>query len=619
MNKILIPIFVVSILFSCNDKKTNELNTPTAYNEPPSWASEAIWYQIFVERFRNGNTANNPNLETMKRGLMDTYPDDWSNTPWEHNWYEQEEWAKNTGLDFSRTIQMRRYGGDLEGVLEKLPYLVELGINAIYFNPINDAPSLHKYDARNYHHVDVTFGGDIEKNRSQIASEIPGDPSTWGWTEADQLFLKLIKECHAKGMKVVLDFSFNHTGTSFWAFEDIIENQASSKYKDWYEINSFKDESTGTEFDYSGWFGIKSLPEFKKYRETEKVEGHSYEGNMPEEVKAHIFAVCQRWMDPNGDGNPEDGIDGMRLDVAEHVPLGFWRDFRRKVRSINPDFYLVGENWWTHWPDELMDAEPWVKGDVFDAVMHYQWYKPARGLFNKGDDGVDLEHYYNQMDSLWSKYRPETKLVMMNLMASHDSPRYWTSMSNSGKYKFQCKPSENPMYNTGLPDEKSMQEGMALLIHQFTMIGAPHIWNGDEMGMWGADDPDNRKPLLWEEFDFEEETPSINSQIEYKLKPRSNKNLFDFYKQLVALRKSSVVLQKGEYIPNRELTSLGVLAYNRVLNKEKVTVLINTTEQPVDLEWQEAYKELFSHRSSNSDGKIHLEGYGGIVLSANEN
>jgi cyclomaltodextrinase len=114
-------------------------------------------------------------------------------------------------------------------------------------------------------------------------------------------------------------------------------------------------------------------------------------------------------MDPNGDGRFEDGIDGMRLDVAEHVPMGFWRDFRKFVRSVNPDFYLVGENWWTKWPDELMDPAPWVKGDVFDAVMHYQWFKEARSYFAEPNDKLTLTEFKDKMKTIFLKYPAYTQ------------------------------------------------------------------------------------------------------------------------------------------------------------------------------------------------------------------
>ena len=135
-------------------------------------------------------------------------PAGWKVTPWQQNWFGQQEWEKNLHKPFNETIQFRRYGGDLQGVLKKLAYLQRLGVNAIFLNPINDAPSLHKYDAKNYHHVDVNFGPDPEGDNKIIASENPADPATWKWTKADKLFLKLIDECHKRNMKIISQLYF---------------------------------------------------------------------------------------------------------------------------------------------------------------------------------------------------------------------------------------------------------------------------------------------------------------------------------------------------------------------------------------------------------------------------
>ncbi|MBC7885467.1 MAG: alpha-amylase, partial [Saprospiraceae bacterium] len=246
-------------------KSDQNKHSALAYDQPPQWAREAIWYQIFVERFRNGNPENDPTPETCHNALIDSLPADWALTPWGHNWYKQEEWAKPTGLDFYRTIQMRRYGGDLTGVEEKIPYFKELGINAIYFNPINDAPSLHKYDARHYHHIDVTFGDDIKGDLALMAEENHEDPSTWHWTTADRKFLKLVNKLHQEGIRVILDFSWNHTGNNFWAFKDVEKNLENSHYKDWYHTRFIKDSLSGNvSMEYEGWIGIKNLPELRK-------------------------------------------------------------------------------------------------------------------------------------------------------------------------------------------------------------------------------------------------------------------------------------------------------------------------------------------------------------------
>ncbi|RRJ90261.1 alpha-amylase family glycosyl hydrolase [Flavobacterium macacae] len=169
---------------------------------------------------------------------------------------------------------MRRYGGDLQGVLDKMDYMDSLGVTAIYFRPLNDAPSLHKYDARYWHHIDVNIGPDPIKDKKTIAAEIPDDPSTWIMTEADKLFVKVISEFHKRGIKVILDYSWNHTGQTFWAWQDVLKNQEKSKYKDWYWVEKFDDPNTPeNEFKYHGWVGVRELPEIKETQKQDMSKG----------------------------------------------------------------------------------------------------------------------------------------------------------------------------------------------------------------------------------------------------------------------------------------------------------------------------------------------------------
>jgi cyclomaltodextrinase / maltogenic alpha-amylase / neopullulanase len=341
----------------------------------PEWAKEAIWYQIFVERFRDGDTTNQPTLQGIEGSWPHDKPATWRPTRWTQDWYEQEDWAVDSGNNFYLTVQMRRYGGDLQGVLDKLDYLQDLGINAIYFNPLNDSPSLHKYDARNYHHIDIFFGPDPEGDLKIMESENPNDPSTWQWTSADRLFLKVIEEAKKRDIRVVMDYSWNHTGITFWAWKDILENQLNSEFAEWYRIDSFEDPVSGSEFSYRGWAGVRELPEFKRHGEGADlpvVHSEPAPADLHPDLKRHIFAVTRRWLDPTGTGDLSKGIDGFRLDVAELIPANFWRDYRHFVRSINPDAYLVGELWWEKWPDKMMDPSPWLQGDIFDAGMNYQ-------------------------------------------------------------------------------------------------------------------------------------------------------------------------------------------------------------------------------------------------------
>jgi glycosidase len=405
-------------------------------------------------------------------------------------------------------VQFRRYGGDLQGLLDKLDYLANLGVTALYLNPVNDAPSLHKYDARNYRHVDRNFGPDPRGDEALMAAEDPTDPTTWVWTAADSLFLVLVEELHRRGMRVIVDYSWNHTGITFWAWRDVLERQADSRYAGWYEIERFDDVRTtdANEFSYRGWAGVPWLPEFRKTGRPEGKTHGAIEGNLVPEVKELVFAVTRRWLDPNGDGDPSDGIDGFRLDVAELVPLGFWRDYRRFVRSINPEAYLVGEVWWEAWPDRMYDPAPWLQGDVFDAVMNYRWYMPTRSFFAGAPPSLSASEYAAQLDSLVIGITPSHARAMMNLTASHDTPRFGTSIYNPGRYKYHTNPREEPGYRVDRPDERTRAIQRMILVQQFTYVGAPHIWNGDEVGMWGADDPDPRKPIVWADLDYDDET-----------------------------------------------------------------------------------------------------------------
>ena len=415
--------------------------------------------------------------------------------------------GRATGKDFYGTVQLRRYGGDLQGVLDRLDYLQELGVTALFLNPVNDAPSLHKYDARNYQHIDRNFGPDPRGDERPIAAEDPTDTATWNWTAADSLFLELVREVHRRDMRVILDYSWNHTGITFWAWQDVLKRQRASPYADWYAIEAFDDPATPdtNEFRYRGWFGVPWLPEWRKIgRPDGKTTGRS---TAPwSRASESSSSTSPRWLDPNGDGDHSDGVDGFRLDVAEMVPLGFWRDYRRFVRSINPEAYLVGEVWWESWPDRMYDPAPWLQGDVFDAVMNYRWYMPTRSFFSGAPPVLRASAFAASLDSLAIGIPTDHLRVMMNLTASHDSPRFSTSVFNPGRYKYHNSPREDPAYRIERPDERTRRIQELILVQQFTYVGAPHLWNGDEVGMWGADDPDDRKPLVWSDLSYEDES-----------------------------------------------------------------------------------------------------------------
>jgi len=616
---ILFALFIALFLFSCqtNEKKeeTTQKDSLTDISAVPEWSKTVVWYQIFVERFRNGDPTNDPTRDDIKGTYPDSIPGNWHITPWGQDWYKPDDYFKSSILENQlENLQLRRYGGDLQGVLDKLDYLKELGISAIYFNPLNDSPSLHKYDPRSWQHIDINFGPDPKKDKETIGSENPIDPKTWKWTEADKLFLKVIDEAHKRGIKVVLDYSFNHTGTEFWAFKDIQKNGNKSEVADWYEIESFDNpETPENEFSYKGWAGVQTMPEMAKIITSDPKE-MPFEGNLRSEgAKNHIFAVAKRWLDPNGDGNPADGLDGYRLDVAAEVPTGFWREFRKQVRSVNPEAYLVGEIWWKTWPDELMFPKTFLEGDMFDAIMNYRWYRPTRHFFAEAPDKMKVSEFVEELKGKLDQIDLNRSEAMMNLTSSHDAERLATSLYNKNKYKYQSKPYDNKNYKIDKPDEATRQIQKMLLIHQFTYIGAPHIWNGDEFGMWGADDPDCRKPLIWNDIAYEDETHAPFGIKRKTDKVVQDNELLNFYKSLIQMRMANAVLIQGKL----EFTLIDdeneCLAYSRFSEKKEIVVVFNKSTQnkivtiPVKNEgnFENAFAE--GEQISATAGKIKVE------------
>ncbi len=574
-----------SLLFvACQEKKKEVSTTGTAFNEPPSWAKDQIWYQIFVESFRNGDASNDPTPVDLVGAHPGFVPEGWHVTPWGHDWYKAEDYAKHvigkvdpSGWEmknFGSWSQIRRYGGDLQGVMDKIAYLDSLGITAIYFNPLNDAPSNHKYDAANYRHIDRNFGPNPAADRATMSAETPQDPSTWKFTEADKLFLEVIKECHKRDIKVVMDYSWNHTGCQFWAWKDLVKNQSKSEFKDWYRIETFDDPTTEeNEFTYHGWANLKTLPELDKtvhVDQTKRVQ--YYEGDYASQAaKNHIFAVTRKWLDPNGDGDTSDGVDGYRMDVAVEIPFGFWRDFRKVVRGVNPDAYLVAECWWEKYPDGLIDPAPFLQGDMFDAVMNYRTYRAERGFFAQTPDQPNAEAFVDSLNSFLNGFSLANSYAMMNVNGTHDTPRLLTSLDNNDrKYKVECEWTPLNNYKVGKPSERAHIDARLLLAMQFTYIGAPHIWMGDEMGMWGADMASSRKPLLWEDYTFEPETVLDAKHTMEPVTPVLNHKVFDYYKKLTTIRKQHPVLRSGKIKYLLADDERKVVAYSRYGVAEKV-------------------------------------------------
>ncbi|MFA8341520.1 MAG: glycoside hydrolase family 13 protein [Rhodothermaceae bacterium] len=558
----------------------------------PEWAKEAVWYQIFPERFANGDKSNDPQPKDLEGGWPYFIPEGWQNHPWESDWYKQQPWEKKTDFDFYRNAGLRRYGGDLQGVIDKLDYLQDLGITAIYFNPVFESPSLHKYDATMYHHIDNNFGPDPAGDRKIWESENPADPSTWKWTSADKLFLNLLKEAHKRGMKVIIDGVFNHVGNTFWAFKDVIKNQDKSEYKDWFYIKKFDDPATPdvNEFDYEGWYGVKDLPEIKED-----------ENGLIDAPAAHIKDIIKRWMDPNNDGDPSDGIDGWRLDVAEMVELGFWKKFRTWVKEINPNAYTTGEVWWEDWKvNKMFNAAPWLQGDAFDAVMNYRFARAVKNFVIDQKTKIDAQAFADTMKNVYRDYHPENHAVMMNLMGSHDTERLASLIVNPDFWlDHNANPAQRKEFDPAAPDAKGREIQRLVLAMQMTMPGAPMIYYGDEAGMWGGDDPDDRKPMVWPEIKYETETAHPFGLKRKTSEVKFNKNLFDWYKKLIAIRKSDKAFSLGSI--DFVKTKGTLLVFTRNYKNSKYTIVVNSSDKEVKTSVGKGMKkELISGKKVDS-------------------
>lgn len=639
MNKYLVIILVIIVFIigfgPAVEPSQGESAKTLPIDQPPAWAKEVIWYEIAVERFRNGDTSNDPTAMDIQGVYPGIVPEGWKITPWTHDWYEEDTYMSNIGsqtdfygrelTNFVDKVQMRRYGGDLQGILDKIDYIDSLGVTAIYFRPLNDSPSLHKYDSRNWRHIDRNFGPDPVKDQKTIASEIPEDPHTWKFTEADKMFLRIIDEFHARGIKVILDYSWNHTGHTFWAWQDVKDEQKQSQYKDWYWVDSFDNPHTiENEFKYHGWSGVYELPEI---RETQKqdlsVRVQPFEGNIySDAAKQHVLNVTKRWLDPNGDGDPSDGVDGYRLDVAAEMPLGFWRDFRTLVREINPNAFLLGEIWWEEWPDKLLDPAPFLKGDVFDAVMNYRWYRSVRYFFNDSPYTISASELIDSLKSYRNNLRQVNNYAMMNYTGGFDTPRVITSLFNQNKYKYRCKVHEDPEYKIHQPDAAAYKTLKLLLVQQYTYIGAPQIWAGDEMGMWGADDPSCRKPLIWSDYTFQNEKAHPLGKDRPVDTVEFNHSLFEYYQKIIKIRKENPLLIHG-HIDFFKLNNEAVLAYRRYDDDNEIIVVLNanysTATIQVPLRKNQIYRDILHDTkvgNISNQSAIELPARTAVILKA---
>ena len=631
----------------------------------PNWAKEAIWYNIFPDRFYNGNHYNDPIFNEFgpeafkpnrlhEQNFVEEYKWEKSNNVishfdrnrWTADFKEQVIWEKLGEREIDYSLKYARmYGGDLQGIKEKIPYMKELGINAVWLNPVFFSYQNHKYGANDFRHISPDFGTmktsgsthsveinrnnkygnksyvDVLGNKATTSSELKllevnlkgenrgkngygetEDPATWVWTESDLIMVDLIKEFHKNGIRVIFDGVFNHSSSEHWTFNMVLADGENSKYKDWYKFTDFgqhvpitDDMSDEQAFEtlianrkrtiYNAWGGFDSLPEFNTFNQ---------------EYKEYIFNITRKWMcGPDGKESEnwmeDDGIDGWRLDVPNCLEnQNFWNEWREVVKGSKKDSYITAELWGNASGDIN-------GGNKFDTVMNYEWLKTVIGFFiNQSREGgvrykLKAQDFFNELREKRTWYPYQALQASQNLNGSHDTDRLYSRIVNDviGRNLEEGKQLEKG-YNGIRPDLASNYHPNTTIdwrnspikpkdilklisIFQMTYIGAPMLFYGDEVGMWGATDPYCRKPMLWKEFLYDnEKNPShINQNEVYEQKVDSD--LFEWYKKLIRIRLENKTLVYGKFREVFADNERDVIAYERVIEDQLIIVVINNS------------------------------------------
>lgn len=631
----------------------------------PNWAKEAIWYNIFPDRFYNGNHYNDPIFNEFgpeafkpnilhEQNFVEEYRWEKSNNVishfdrnrWTSDFREQTIWEKLGEREIDYSLKYARmYGGDLQGIKEKIPYMKELGINAVWLNPVFFSYQNHKYGANDFRHISPDFGTiktsgethgveinrnnkygnksyvDVLGNKATTSSELKllevnlkgenrgkngygetEDPATWVWTESDLIMVDLIKEFHKNGIRVIFDGVFNHSSSEHWTFNMVLADGENSKYKDWYKFTDFgqhvqitDDMSDEQAFEtlianrkrtiYNAWGGFDSLPEFNTFNQ---------------EYKEYIFNITRKWMyGPDGKESEnwmeDDGIDGWRLDVPNCLEnQNFWNEWREVVKGSKKDSYITAELWGNASGDIN-------GGNKFDTVMNYEWLKTVIGFFiNQSREGgvrykLKAQDFFNELREKRTWYPYQALQASQNLNGSHDTDRLYSRIVNDvvGRNLEEGKQLEKG-YNGIRPDLASNNHPNTTIdwrnspikpkdilklisIFQMTYIGAPMLFYGDEVGMWGATDPYCRKPMLWKEFLYDDEkNPShINQNEVYSQKVDSD--LFEWYKKLIRIRLENKTLIYGKFREVFADNERDVIAYERVIEDQSIIVVINNS------------------------------------------
>jgi cyclomaltodextrinase / maltogenic alpha-amylase / neopullulanase len=581
----------------CPQNSEHTPSAPIKMNESgefvPAWAKEVIWYQIFPERYRDGDSSNNPTAQDIVGADPAEPPKAWQIHPWGSDWYKLQAYEITNGEKTHwKHFLRRRYGGDLQGIIDKLDYIKAMGFSAIYLNPVFDSPSLHKYDAASYHHIDPNFGPDPVGDRVLMTKENPLLPSTWVWTKADELALTLIDEAHKRGIRIIFDGVFNHMGINSFAFQNLKSQQKLSPYREWFNVLSWHDQKEGKQFDYEGWFDVKSLPEFKEDN-----------NGLMSGPKNYIFAATQRWMNPKGRGSAR-GIDGWRLDVAFCIGHGFWKQWRVHVKSLNPQAYLTAEI-----VDTPQRVKPYLQGDEFDGEMNYNFaFASAEFFFNKGAKRINAGDFDQKLKQMRGLYPKGVAYVTQNLFGSHDANRIGSHIVNRGIGNFRdwgeyfnlSQVANNPKYVVRKPNAEALRLQKLFVIMQMTYVGAPMVYYGDEVGMWGANDPDNRKPMIWPDIRYEDEVINPNGSKRAADQVAVNQTLQNHYQTLMGIRNQYKALRLGDFRTLVTDNKRDIYGFERRYQGERVRVILNngdnkqqvTLPNASKLRWQGVFGDL---------------------------
>ena len=509
----------------------------------PDWAKGAVMYQIFVDRFYNGDPQNDvEDREYIYIGAPCEQVKDWGSMP--------------------ATPDIRRfYGGDLQGVMDKLDYLQDLGIEVIYFNPLFVSPSNHKYDIQDYDYIDPHYGkivkdggevlaeGDMDNTHATKYQIRTGDKENLEASNA--LFAKLVDEMHKRGMRVILDGVFNHCGSfnKWMDRERIYEQQpayqdkqgafvsSQSPYRSFFHFFKEEESAWPYNYNYDGWWGHDTLPKL------------NYE-DSPKLVQ-YIMDIGKKWV------SPPYNIDGWRLDVAADLGYSneynhmFWKEFRKQVKSVNPDVLILAEHYG--------DPGEWLQGDQWDSVMNYDAFMEPLTWFLTGmekhsnERRTDLwgnaEIFVNSMKHFMACMLTPSLQVAMNELSNHDHSRFLTRTNHiAGRVEqLGYKAAEEGI------NEAVFCEAVAV---QMTWVGAPTVYYGDEVGVVGFTDPDNRRTFPW---------------------GNENQRLLNFHKEMIRIHKEQEILRTGSI---KMLTwANNVLAYGRFQDDEQIVVILNNSKE----------------------------------------